>query len=417
MSDVNSNPASWDNWTEAIFNGISDITGKPEYKAIIGNNIVDSGTYYYATKFQLNETQQIYGGYSNIGGGFWDGIDNISGVLTVVEQLFYFPVTFTVVNNQSSINQINIKGSFNDWAEETMINSSSNVWTKTFDIPIGTYEWGITDQNSQWIINGPNLVFSITSEGEIIGQTDYEINGSTVGSALVLERWILLKENENTNIITGESFNDTNFGVLTKENTLALKGGAVKTFKDGDYDIVGATLFYSCHKDTDIAVDFTPINLPWKENNDAQTQVWENITLDLNLLNWLDNGNYVLDIYFEIYYKTDDMSEIKTIADNNNGNNYKAYFTYSGSVGTENIEKPISKIVLYPNPAKENIYIRLPESIKKWHVALYNNIGQQVVCGNNLTKIIVSDQPEGIYHIVLIYDKQIICEKVMINNH
>jgi hypothetical protein len=40
----------------------------------------NAGTYYYASRFKLNDLGYVYGGFN---GGFWDGTTNISGVLTV----------------------------------------------------------------------------------------------------------------------------------------------------------------------------------------------------------------------------------------------------------------------------------------------------------------------------------------------
>ncbi len=44
----------------------------------------NTGIFYYATRFQLNTSAYVYGGFSATGGGFWDGTTNISGVLDVV---------------------------------------------------------------------------------------------------------------------------------------------------------------------------------------------------------------------------------------------------------------------------------------------------------------------------------------------
>jgi hypothetical protein len=51
--------------------------------AVIGENLA-VGTYYYASRFQLDEGVYSYGGFN---GGFWDGVNNISGVLTITPVL------------------------------------------------------------------------------------------------------------------------------------------------------------------------------------------------------------------------------------------------------------------------------------------------------------------------------------------
>jgi hypothetical protein len=83
---VSSNPSSWNEnrWTEASFSsedGDNDI-----YNAVIGADI-QSGTAYFATRFQLLDDSFVYGGYSTDGGGIWDGTNKISGVATVNEKI------------------------------------------------------------------------------------------------------------------------------------------------------------------------------------------------------------------------------------------------------------------------------------------------------------------------------------------
>ena len=83
-SSANSNPATWTNWFPATFNAPSG--NNDEYVANLGQFITSEGTYYYASRFRLNTGTYFYGGYSETGGGIWNGTDNISGVLTVEAQ-------------------------------------------------------------------------------------------------------------------------------------------------------------------------------------------------------------------------------------------------------------------------------------------------------------------------------------------
>lgn len=77
-------PSSSEDWTwvRASFSG--QVDGAHEYTAELGSDL-EPGTYYYASVFILYEDEFIYGGYSEDGGGIWDGEDNVSGVLTVKE--------------------------------------------------------------------------------------------------------------------------------------------------------------------------------------------------------------------------------------------------------------------------------------------------------------------------------------------
>lgn len=74
----NTNPNTWTTWVPATWNS-GNISNNDEYQANIGANLVP-GTYYYATRFRLNDGPLVYGGTNN---GFWDGTTHVSGILTV----------------------------------------------------------------------------------------------------------------------------------------------------------------------------------------------------------------------------------------------------------------------------------------------------------------------------------------------
>jgi hypothetical protein len=85
----NSNPNTWTTWIPATFNvETENFPGSgnfynDEYQASIGATLVP-GTYYYATRFQLNNGVYVYGGIdSSNNGSFWNGTGFNSGVLTV----------------------------------------------------------------------------------------------------------------------------------------------------------------------------------------------------------------------------------------------------------------------------------------------------------------------------------------------
>ncbi|MDN3675886.1 T9SS type A sorting domain-containing protein [Flavobacterium paronense] len=79
---ADTNPNTWTNWVAATWNS-GAVGNNDEYQAAIGATLAP-GTYYYATRFQLNGGAFVYGGYSPPpGGGVWDGTTYVSGVLTV----------------------------------------------------------------------------------------------------------------------------------------------------------------------------------------------------------------------------------------------------------------------------------------------------------------------------------------------
>ena len=83
-STSNNDPSGNDwTWISATFN--KDTSNNYEYMVNLGSEINTAGTYYFASRFSLDSTNYKYGGYSENGGGFWDGTDIVNGELTVVE--------------------------------------------------------------------------------------------------------------------------------------------------------------------------------------------------------------------------------------------------------------------------------------------------------------------------------------------
>lgn len=82
-STTDANPNTFTNWIPATFNVETDGNNNDEYQANLGATLAP-GTYYYATRFQLNGGAYVYGGTNY---GFWNGTDKINGVLTVTAPL------------------------------------------------------------------------------------------------------------------------------------------------------------------------------------------------------------------------------------------------------------------------------------------------------------------------------------------
>ena len=96
-SSSNTDPSGtgW-TWVLATFN--TQAFNDDEFVANIGTSLTP-GTYYYASRFQLNGGPMRYGGYN---GGFWNGTSNVSGVLTVESPVvdygnLQFPLSGTIL--------------------------------------------------------------------------------------------------------------------------------------------------------------------------------------------------------------------------------------------------------------------------------------------------------------------------------
>ncbi len=75
---ADTDPGTWTHWQPATFN--VDVGTMDEYQSNLGASL-SKGVYYYAVRYQLNSGEYVYGGYSTSGGGTWDGVNNVSGVL------------------------------------------------------------------------------------------------------------------------------------------------------------------------------------------------------------------------------------------------------------------------------------------------------------------------------------------------
>ena len=161
----NTDPSTWTNWVEATYN--TDAGNNDEYMAEIGSTL-PYGTYYYASRFIISGGNYQYGGIN----GFWDGINNISGVLLVTDDLTIIINSFSDVNiypnpvksilnisfgchsNNIKLTILNILGQ-----EMFSKNFNNGVPKQSFDISIlhsGTYI--IKIQNNEQMINKPLII-------------------------------------------------------------------------------------------------------------------------------------------------------------------------------------------------------------------------------------------------------------------
>jgi len=175
-STDDTDPADWTNWIVADFNNA--VGSNDEFMADLGAALTEEGTYYYASRFQYLDQDFVYGGYSDAGGGFWDGINNVSGQLLVVNEVVTYPVTFTVTDATDLYSNIKLKGEMTNW-ETIAMQQNGSEWTLTLDILPGSYEWGVIEDDGSpdgiWLIEGPNLLVNIAPDGTITGDTTYII--------------------------------------------------------------------------------------------------------------------------------------------------------------------------------------------------------------------------------------------------
>ncbi|MBZ0243102.1 MAG: hypothetical protein K8F24_07805, partial [Bacteroidales bacterium] len=174
-SSDDTDPANWTNWYTTTYNGISGFTNRPEYLGEIGNDIAQAGTYYYASRFQLSGGNYVYGGFD---GGFWDGVNNVSGVLTVTEEAvnpeigfanLQWPASGTIeplqefnVYAQAWIENTTGSGTatsgLQSWIGYSTDNTNPNTWTNWIEADFQ----GISGNNDEF---ATNLGAEMTTEG------------------------------------------------------------------------------------------------------------------------------------------------------------------------------------------------------------------------------------------------------------
>jgi hypothetical protein len=183
-SSEDSDPDSWDNWIPATFNGA--IGSNDEFRVNLGAHINEEGTYYYATRFQYDGGDYVYGGYSEDGGDFWDGEDYVSGMLTVSLSPDTWPVAFTLIDATELHTNVKFKGDMTEWEAVPMVEGPDHTWTITLQVAPGTYEWGAIEDDGTalglWLIAEPgNLEMAVDEFGVVSGITTYTTTITSLG--------------------------------------------------------------------------------------------------------------------------------------------------------------------------------------------------------------------------------------------
>jgi len=135
-----------------------------------------------------------------------------------------------------------------------------------------------------------------------------------------------------TNYVDGSQFNNQNLGTYSNTANFLLKGGQIKTFKNGSDNVTGATMYYRIKQNGTPGGAFTSINLPFGANLPAPgDQLWENNSQNILITQGLSNGYYDIDVYYESTFTFGSGSSGLHI-DNNNGTNYTAHFTINSNL-------------------------------------------------------------------------------------
>ena len=123
--------------------------------------------------------------------------------------------------------------------------------------------------------------------------------------------------------MTNAAFQGSNFGNV---NSIFLKGGQLKSFKNSGTDVTGANIVYRVYKVGSTPGAFITLGLDFGENyGGGGDQRWEKNNYNINLADGLPSGTYTIEVYFYIGTSIGDKY------DSNGGPNYKATFNITSS--------------------------------------------------------------------------------------
>lgn len=162
----------------------------------------------------------------------------------------------------------------------------------------------------------------------------------------IFESYIVVETNGGGNTYydlfatTGNpDFQGTNFGTFTCTNSLIIRGGENKTYKNGTDDILNGYLHYRVYKngtDPNLAT-WVSIQLGAVVNLGNGDQSWSSTSGTANILknplngNSLPDGTYIIEAYTSADYNFSGSGTL-THYQNVGGANYKASFTISNPI-------------------------------------------------------------------------------------
>ncbi len=120
--------------------------------------------------------------------------------------------------------------------------------------------------------------------------------------------------------LQGANLGSFAFGV----NTLVVKGGQNKTFKNGGCNINGSSINYRVYPTATPAGSYLNINEPFGSDLGGGDQLWEGTTGTTNAIAGLLPGSYTIEVYSQAGF---DSCGTGTHFSSNGGANYKATFT------------------------------------------------------------------------------------------
>lgn len=257
---------------------------------------------------------------------------------------------------------------------------------------------------------GPIYIYSMSSTNthswnlSIYTQSELATNGATAGTISSIG-WY-------KNDAGGYLGNDASFEIFIKPTTLANFGAGAASF---DVESVGATLVYSS---TTVGlptstgwVDFT-LNTPYSWNGTDNLMIltrWVRPGAGTAAVNWAGTPGFAPPMVSHSFSATSTMGSLYTTANRPN-----IRFTLT-PLGLQNLQNEAA-ILVYPNPAKEEVQIQNKEGKALGQISLFNAEGQLLFnesSNQSKSKIQLSNYPKGIYSLQVKNNKSTITKRLV----
>ena len=224
FSSTDTDPATWTDWVPATYN--LDFNNNDEWMADIGAAIPGPGTWYYASRFNLNGGPDAYGGYNAGGGGFWDGVNNVSGVLTVSVPTFTW--TGLIDSNWDDPGNWNPSGVPSELTAAIIPGGAPNYPVLTGNLQINN-TGGAYRCLSLWIQNGGQLEMFEGADLDSYGELTIDAGGTLYcGDDFDMNAGAVLNMNG------GMVVNNYDFGAF---GDFYFKGGATINLNGGSFEV------------------------------------------------------------------------------------------------------------------------------------------------------------------------------------
>ena len=387
----NTHPEEWTHWIQAEYNGLGGYSGRPEYLATLGSDIDETGIYYYASRFQLNEEDYVYGGFNaENDGGFWNGTTNVSGVLTVVEFIETFSVTFNLDMSPAAefnpgTDTVFVTGSMFGWAEPgddpgnqimTRVDNSM-TWTNTLEMEAGGYaykfflnagweggEWeggddrileltGETTINNVWGIPGVTYTvsFEVTdTEGQPVEDAVVTFDGQSHPAGEYVFNYVF--PGTYSWSVAAEGFFTQSGEVTVADQDVTIE----VVMEDGEDPVFPVTFTVTDQTETYQAIELKGDMTQWETvpMNEGPDHTWT-LTLELSpgTYEWgmIENdgteyGEWLLPEGENLVFSLDEEGNISG--------------EVSYTIVITNVPLPQDVFRVYPNPVKDVLFVDLP---------------------------------------------------------